>query len=137
MLPELWWAIQTLIVDLETLLEVLHLRQVSQLEGFEGAAWMRWGAFSVFYGVKLHLLCATNRVPVSYELIAANVAEEARLVGELLAEVRPGEEPARSFWETSGLPSLPKRGVAGEVGRGRRLPSVRAFSSQHGKRQQA
>ena len=37
------------------------------------------------YGMKLHLLCATNRVPISYELTAANVAE-ALLVGELLVE---------------------------------------------------
>src|SRR5215211_9122707 len=29
-----------------------------------GAAWVRWGSFSV-YGVKLHLICATNRVPLS------------------------------------------------------------------------
>ena len=34
------------------------------------------GSFSV-YGVKLHLLCATNRVPISYELTPANVAESA------------------------------------------------------------
>jgi hypothetical protein len=46
---------------------------------------VRWGTFSV-YGVKLHLLCATNRVPISYdELSAANVAE-VRLTEELLAE---------------------------------------------------
>jgi hypothetical protein len=64
---------ETLIVD-STLLSVLHPRQVSQAEGFPGAAWVRWGTFSV-YGVKLHLLCATNRVPISYELTPANVAE--------------------------------------------------------------
>jgi hypothetical protein len=45
-----------------TLLAVLHPRQVSQGSGFDGAAWVRWGSFSV-YGVKLHLLCATNRRP--------------------------------------------------------------------------
>ena len=44
---------------------------------------MRWGSFSV-YGVKLHLLCATNRVPLSYELTAANIAE-VKLTEELLA----------------------------------------------------
>lgn len=44
---------------------------------------MRWGSSAV-YGVKLYLLCATNRVPVSYELTAANVAE-VLLVRELLA----------------------------------------------------
>jgi hypothetical protein len=41
--------------------------QVSQGSGFSGAAWVRWGSFSV-YGVKLHLVCATNGVPLSYEL---------------------------------------------------------------------
>ena len=73
---------ETLLVD-STLLSVLHPRQVEQSAGFEGAAWVRWGSFSV-YGVKLHLLCATNRVPLSYELTAANVAE-VRLTEELLA----------------------------------------------------
>jgi hypothetical protein len=50
-----------------TLLAVLHPRQVSQGSGFEGAAWVRWGVLHV-YGVKFYLLCATNRVPLSYEL---------------------------------------------------------------------
>ena len=36
------------------------------------------------YGVKLHLLCSTNRVLLSYELTAANVAE-VKLTEELLA----------------------------------------------------
>lgn len=40
------------------------------------------GTFSV-YGIKLHLICATNRIPVAYELTAANVAE-ALLARELL-----------------------------------------------------
>ncbi|MCA1715685.1 MAG: transposase [Actinobacteria bacterium] len=74
---------ETLIVD-STLLSVLHPRQVKQSGGFQGAAWVRWGSFSV-YGVKLHLLCSTNRVPLSYELTAANVAE-VRLTEELLVE---------------------------------------------------
>jgi Transposase DDE domain len=75
---------ETLIVD-STLLEVLHPRQVGQsATGFEGAAWTRWGSFAV-YGVKLHLLCATNRVPLSYELTAANIAD-VTLVEELLSE---------------------------------------------------
>lgn len=34
--------------------------------------------------MKLHLLCSTNRVPLSYELTAANAAD-VRLVRELLA----------------------------------------------------
>jgi hypothetical protein len=58
---------ETLILD-STLLEVLHPRQVGQSAGwaasFCGASWARWGTFSV-YGVKLHLLCSTNRVPIS------------------------------------------------------------------------
>lgn len=80
---------ETLIVD-STLLEMLHPRQVKQSTGFEGAAWVRWDSFSV-YGVKLHLLCASNGVPVSYELTPANVAE-VRLMSELLAEAGLGDE---------------------------------------------
>ena len=93
-LPELVGEPETLIVD-STLLSVLHPRQVPQSAGFEGAAWVRWGSFSV-YGVKLHLLCATNRVPISYELTAANVAETS-LIEELLAEADLGEEVARKL----------------------------------------
>ncbi len=78
---------ETMIVD-STLLSVLHPRQVKQsYEGWgrasTGAAWAKWGSFSV-YGVKLHLLCSTSRVPLSYELTAANVAD-VKLVRELLA----------------------------------------------------
>ena len=91
-LPELVGDPETLLVD-STLLAVLHPRQVAQSAGFEGAAWVRWGSFCV-YGVKLHLLCATNRVPLSYELTAANVAEVG-LVEELLAEAGLGGEVAR------------------------------------------
>jgi hypothetical protein len=87
--PELVGEPETLIVD-STLLEVLHPRQVGQSAGFDGAAWVRWGTFSV-YGVKLHMLCATNRVPISYELTAANTAE-VRLTKELLEEANLGEE---------------------------------------------
>jgi hypothetical protein len=65
-LPELVGEPETLLID-STLLEVLHPRQVGQSAGFSGAAWVRWGSFSV-YGVKLHLLCSANRVPISYEL---------------------------------------------------------------------
>jgi hypothetical protein len=93
-LPELVGEPETLIVD-STLLEVLHPRQVSQSAGFPGAAWARWGSFSV-YGVKLHLLCSTNRVPLSYELTAANVAEVS-LTEELLAEAQLGDGVARKL----------------------------------------
>ena len=89
LVPELVGGPETLIVD-STLLSVLHPRQVKQSTGFYGAAWVRWGTFSV-YGVKLHLLCATNRVPLSYELTAANVAE-VKLTEELLAEAGLGDE---------------------------------------------
>jgi hypothetical protein len=91
-LPELIGEPETLLVD-STLLEVLHPRQVSQSAGFAGAAWVRWGTFSV-YGMKLHLLCATNRVPISYELTAANVADIC-LTEELIAEANLGDGVAR------------------------------------------
>jgi hypothetical protein len=38
---------ETLLVD-STLLSVLHPRQVPQGSGFSGAAWVRWGSFSVY-----------------------------------------------------------------------------------------
>ena len=50
----------------------------------------RWGTFSV-YGVKLHMLCATNRVPISYELLSAANTAEVRLTKELLDEARSWE----------------------------------------------
>jgi hypothetical protein len=102
-LPELVGDPETLLVD-STLLSVLHPRQVGQSAGFPGAAWVRWGSFCV-YGVKLHLLCATNRVPVSYELTPANVAEvglsaellnEANLLGGKLARKVFGDLAYRS-----------------------------------------
>lgn len=83
---------ETLLVD-STLLSVLHPRQVSQGSGFPGAAWVRWGSFSV-YGVKLHLLCATNGVPLSYELTPANVADVS-LTEELIDEAALGNGVAR------------------------------------------
>jgi hypothetical protein len=94
-LAELVGEPETLIVD-STLLEVLHPRQVSQSAGFEGAAWVKWGSFAV-YGVKLHLLCSTNRIPLSYELTPANVAD-ALLVRELVSGAGLGENDlARSL----------------------------------------
>src|SRR5919112_1978887 len=85
---------ETLLIG-STLLAVMHPRQVGHSAGFYGAAWVRWSSFSV-YGVKLHLLCAANRVPLSYELPAANVAEVS-LSEELLAEAGLGEEMARKL----------------------------------------
>jgi DDE family transposase len=75
------------------MLSVLHPRQVSQGSGFPGGAWVRWGSFSV-YGVKLHVLCATNGVPISYELTPANVADVS-LTKELIAEAALGDGVAR------------------------------------------
>jgi hypothetical protein len=98
-LPELVGEPETLIVD-STLLEVLHPRQVSRSAGWggpsAGAAWVRWGTFSV-YGVKLHLLCAANRIPISYELTAANVADVS-LAEELVAEAALGDGVARRLF---------------------------------------
>jgi hypothetical protein len=91
-LPELTGDPETLVVD-STLLSVLHPRQAKQSVGFNGAAWVRWSSFSV-YGVKLHMLCVTNRVPISYELTSANVAEVG-LTEELLAEANLEDGLAR------------------------------------------
>jgi hypothetical protein len=97
-LSELVGDPETLIVD-STLLEVLHPREVSQSGGWgsssAGAAWVRWGSFSV-YGVKLHLICSTNRVPISYELTPANTADLS-LAEELVAEADLGGEVARKL----------------------------------------
>ncbi len=128
-LPELVGDPETLIVD-STLLEVLHPRQVAQSAGFDGAAWVRWGSFSI-YGVKLHLLCATNRVPVSYELTAANVAE-VRLVGELLGEAGLGEDLASRLLGDLAYRSEQLGDELAEVG----IALVTERSRQGGKRQQ-
>lgn len=109
---------ETLIVD-STVLEVLHPRQVARSAGFDGAAWVRWGSFSV-YGVKLHLLCATNRVPISYELTSANVAD-LTLVGELLNGAGLNEDGlgrglARRLLGDLAYRSAPLREDLGECG---------------------
>jgi hypothetical protein len=93
-LPELVGDPETMIVD-STLLSVLHPRQVYQGSGFDGAAWVRWGTFSV-YGVKLHLVCATNRVPICYELTPPNVTEVS-LAEELVVEAKLSEQVARKL----------------------------------------
>jgi hypothetical protein len=87
--------------------------QVAQGSGFSGAAWVRLGSFSV-YRVKLHLICATDGVPLCYELTPANVADVS-LAEELIDEAAPwgwGSE------EALGGAGLPKRGVEGGLGRG-------------------
>src|SRR4051794_26151039 len=111
---------ETLLGD-STLLSVLHPRQVSQGAGFGGAAWVRWGSFSV-YGVKLHLVCATNGVPPSCELTAANIAD-VRLAEELINEAKLAEGVARRLlvtWPT-------EQGTEGGFGRGRHPPEYRTI----------
>ena len=104
---------ETLLVD-STLLSVLHPRQVPQGSGFPGAAWVRWGSFSV-YGVKVHLLCAANRIPVSYELTPANVADVS-LTEELLAEAALGEGVARRLLADLAYRSEELRETLAEMG---------------------
>ena len=129
-LPELVGDPETLLVD-STLLEVLHPRQVKQSAGFEGAAWVRWGSFAV-YGVKLHLLCATNRIPISYELTTANIAE-VRLVGELLGGAQLGEGLARRLLGDLAYRSEKLGATLADGG----VSLVSECSRQHGVRQQA
>lgn len=93
---------------------------------------MRWGSFAV-YGVKLHLICATNRVPLSYELTAANVAEVS-LAEELLAEANLGDEVARRL-----LGDLAYRSQELEeelAGSGTALVTSEASARRPGERQQ-
>jgi hypothetical protein len=119
---------ETLLVD-STLLEVLHPRQVPQSSGFPGGAWVRWGSFSV-YGVKLHMLCATNGVPISYELTPANVADVC-LTEELIDEAKLGYGVARSLLGDLAYRSGRLRETLAEVGivlateRSGRRPGVR------------
>ncbi len=119
---------ETLIVD-STLLPVLHPRQVPQSAGFEGAEWVRWGSFAV-HGVKLHLVCATNRVPVSYELTPANTPE-VLLTEELLDAAGLGGETARRLFGDLAYRSgalaeaLAERGVLLAAERADRRPAVR------------
>jgi hypothetical protein len=120
---------ETLLVD-STLLSVLHPRQLGQSAGFAGAAWVRWGSFSV-YGVKLHLLCATNRVPVCYELTAANVAE-VRLTGELIDGANLGDGVARKLLGDLAYRSEALEETLAEAG----VLLVTERSRQGGKRQQ-
>ena len=116
-LSELVAEPETMIVD-STLLEVLHPRQVSQSAGWgsssAGAAWVRWGSFSV-YGVKLHLLCSTNRVPLSYELSPANVADVS-LTEELIAEAALGDGVARRLLGDLAYRNEDLRKALAEVG---------------------
>ena len=140
-LSELVGEPETLLID-STLLSVLHPRQVSQSAGWgsssAGAAWIRWGSFSV-YGVKLHLICATNGVPLSYELTPANVAQ-LTLTEELLEEAALGDGVARRLLGDLAYRSEDLKEALSEVGivlqteRAQRQPGLRqrieiAFSS--------
>jgi Transposase DDE domain len=119
---------ETLLVD-STLLPVLHPRQVPQSSGFPGGAWVRWGSFSV-YGVKLHMLCATNGVPISYELTPANVADVS-LTEELIAGTKLGYGMARKLLGDLAYRSGELREILAEMGillsteRSQRRPGVR------------
>jgi hypothetical protein len=104
---------ETLLVD-STLLSVLHPRQVSQSSGFPGGAWVRWGSFSV-YGVKLHMLCATNGVPISYELTPANVADVS-LTEELIAGAKLSYGMARRLLGDLAYRSGQLREILAEMG---------------------
>jgi Transposase DDE domain len=121
---------ETLLID-STLLSVLHPRQVSQGSGFPEAAWVRWASFSV-YGVKLHLLCATNRVPISYELTAANIADIS-LTEELIAEAALGEGIARRLLGDLAYSSEELRKALAEVDI---LLATGRSERRHGVRQQ-
>ena len=119
---------ETLLVD-STLLATLHPRQVAQSAGFPGAGWVRWDSFSV-YGVKLHLLCATNGVPISYELTPANVAE-VRLTEELLAEANLRDDLARRLLGDLAYRSEALGRALAECG----ISLVTERADQHGQRQ--
>jgi hypothetical protein len=126
--PELVGDPETLVVD-STLLEVLHPRQVAQSAGFDGAGWVRWGSFAL-YGVKLHLICSTNRVPLSYELTPASTAD-VLLVEELLEKARLGGGTARRLFGDLAYRSGPlketlvERGVLLATERAERRPALR------------
>jgi Transposase DDE domain len=128
-LSDLVGSPETLLID-STLLSVLHPRQVEKSPGLPGAAWVRWGSFAV-YGVKLHLLCSTNRVPLSYELTAANVAD-VRVTKELLEEANLGEDVARRLFGDLAYRSEVLEKVLAETG----VLLVSERSRQNGKRQQ-
>ena len=128
-IPELVGDPETLLID-STLLAVLHPRQVAQSAGFPGAAWVRWGSFSV-YGVKLHLICATNGVPLSYELTPpANVAE-VRLREELLAGTDLRNDLVRRLFGDLAYRSEALGHALAECG----ISLVTERADQHGERQ--
>ncbi len=79
----------------------------------------------------MHLICSTNRVPICYELTAANVAE-VKLTEELLVGANLGPGVARRlFGDLAYRSEMLEEDL---VGRGIRLVTERA--KQGGKRQQ-
>jgi Transposase DDE domain len=81
--------------------------------------------------VKLHLHCSTNRVPLSYELTAANVAD-VRVTKELLEEANLGEDVARRLFGDLAYRNEVLEKVLAETG----VLLVSERSRQNGKRQQ-
>ena len=79
----------------------------------------------------MHLLCATNRVPLSYELTAANVAE-VRLAEELVEAADLGKDLARRLFGDLAYRSEGLEDALAETG----VLLVTERSRQHGKRQQ-
>ena len=65
--------------------------------------------------MKLHLLCSTNRVPISYELTPANVADIS-LTEELINEAALGDGVARRLLGDLAYRSEQLREVLAEVG---------------------
>jgi hypothetical protein len=80
--------------------------------------------------VKLHLICATNGVPISYELTPANVAE-VRLTEELLGEANLPDDLARSLFGDLAYRSEALSHALAECG----ISLVTARTDQHGRRQ--
>lgn len=78
------------------------------------------------------MLCATNRVPVCYELTPANVAD-LRLVGELLGECGLEEDLARRLFGDLAYQSEELESSLAAAG----IFLVTERSPQGGKRQQA
>ena len=81
--------------------------------------------------MKLHLLCATNRVPLSYELTPANVADIS-LSEELIYETALGEGVARKLLGDLAYRSEDLREALAEVGI---LLATERAERRHGVRQ--
>jgi len=65
--------------------------------------------------VKLHLICATNRIPLSYELTPANVADIC-MTEELINEAALGQGVARRLLADLAYSSEQLREALAEVG---------------------